>query len=43
MGEFWNAPFGAARPKRDLDDGSAAAVLAYFMDGRRRAATDPAA
>jgi hypothetical protein len=36
-GDFWNAPFGAARPMRDLDGGSADAVLAFFLEGRRRA------
>jgi hypothetical protein len=38
-GEFWNAPFGAARPMRDLDGGSPDAVLAFFVEGRRRAGT----
>jgi hypothetical protein len=38
-GEFWNAPFGAARPMRDLDDGSTDAVLAFFVEGRQRAGT----
>jgi len=37
-GEFWNQPFGAARTMRELDDGYADAVLAFFLDGRRRAA-----
>jgi hypothetical protein len=31
-GEFWNAPFGAARPMRELPD--AGAVLAFFRQGR---------
>jgi hypothetical protein len=30
QGEFWNAPFGAARPLRDLDG----AVTAYFRTGQ---------
>jgi hypothetical protein len=30
-GEFWNAPFGAARPLHEL--GSADAVLAFFREG----------
>jgi hypothetical protein len=33
-GEFWNAPFGAARPMRDLGDDDG--VLAFFVEGRRR-------
>ncbi|MGQ0466291.1 MAG: hypothetical protein ACT4QG_13315 [Sporichthyaceae bacterium] len=33
-GEFWNAPFGAARPLRDLDDG---ALDAFFAEGKARA------
>jgi hypothetical protein len=32
---FWNAPFGAALPLRDLPD--VAAVTAFFAEGRRRA------
>ncbi|MBI4943669.1 MAG: hypothetical protein HY830_23255 [Actinobacteria bacterium] len=36
-GEFWNAPFGAARPVEDLPD--AAAVAAFFAEGRDRAAS----
>jgi hypothetical protein len=40
-GEFWNAPFGAARPMRDLNSGSSDAVLAFFLDARRRAGGDP--
>lgn len=35
-GEFWNAPFGAARPVTDLPD--VAAVAEFFAEGRRRAA-----
>ena len=31
-GDFWNAPFGAARPLRDLPD--AAAVTDFFTTGR---------
>jgi hypothetical protein len=38
-GAFWNAPFGAARPMRDLDGGRAEAVLAFFVEGRRQAGT----
>jgi len=34
-GEFWNMPFGAARPVRAL--GSAAAILDFFETGRRLA------
>ncbi|HSV64754.1 MAG TPA: hypothetical protein VLJ59_02450 [Mycobacteriales bacterium] len=33
---FWNAPFGALRPMRELDD--ADGVHAFFVEGRRRAA-----
>lgn len=36
-GAFWNAPFGAARPMRELGDG----LLAFFTEGRERAGTDP--
>jgi hypothetical protein len=32
-GEFWNFPFGAARPVREVPD-----LLAFFEEGRRRAA-----
>ncbi|HKD98310.1 MAG TPA: hypothetical protein VKB69_12080 [Micromonosporaceae bacterium] len=40
-GTFWTAPFGAARPLRELAD---AAVLAdFFAEGRARAGTDPVA
>jgi hypothetical protein len=38
-GSFWNMPFGAVRPMRDLPD--AAAVEAFFHEGARRAAEDP--
>ena len=34
-GAFWNAPFGAARPLRELP--GADAVLAFFTEGRRLA------
>jgi hypothetical protein len=34
-GSFWNAPFGATRPMRELSD--AAAVAAFFAEGRTRA------
>jgi hypothetical protein len=34
---FWNAPFGAARPMRDLDNGDVRAVIAFFTDARSRA------
>ncbi len=34
-GEFWNAPFGAAVPLRDLPD--ALAVAGFFTEGRERA------
>jgi hypothetical protein len=40
--EFWNAPFGAARPVREL--GGAEGVLAFFADARdrvRAASQDP--
>ncbi len=37
-GTFWNAPFGAARPMRELDNGTPEAVLAFFSQGRERAA-----
>ena len=42
-GPFWNAPFGAARPMRDLDSAAPDAVLDFFTEGRDRATTDPAA
>jgi hypothetical protein len=35
--EFWNMPFGAARPAREL--GSADAILDFFDTGRRSRAT----
>jgi hypothetical protein len=35
---FWTHPFGAARTMRELDHGNSDAVLAFFADGRRRAA-----
>jgi hypothetical protein len=38
-GSFWNMPFGAVRPMRDLPD--AAAVEAFFHEGTQRAAEDP--
>ena len=34
-GSFWNAPFGAARPVRDLS--TVDEVLSFFIEGRRRA------
>lgn len=34
QGEFWNAPFGAARPVREL--GGAAEIEAFFRAGRDR-------
>ena len=40
-GEFWNAPFGAARPLSQLGD--AATVLDFFSEGGRRATADPPA
>jgi hypothetical protein len=36
-GDFWNAPFGAAQPLAVL--GAADAVLAFFHEGRRHAAS----
>jgi hypothetical protein len=33
--EFWNAPFGAARPLRELDGADGA--VAFFTAGRERA------
>lgn len=38
--DFWNAPFGAARPMRELGHGDADSVLAFFIDARHRA-SDP--
>jgi len=40
-GEFWNQPFGAARPLSAL--GSAAEVADFFRTGAQRAVTDPVA
>jgi hypothetical protein len=40
-GEFWNAPFGASRPLDEL--GGVEEVLAFFAEGRARAAADPRA
>lgn len=41
-GDFWNAPFGAARPLRDLTGAGSSAdvdeVLAFFTEGREREA-----
>jgi hypothetical protein len=33
---FWNAPFGAAKPIRELAGGSPEAILAFFVEGRER-------
>jgi hypothetical protein len=38
-GSFWNMPFGAVRPMRELPD--PAAVEAFFHEGAQRAAADP--
>ncbi|MQY09423.1 hypothetical protein [Actinomadura macrotermitis] len=38
-GEFWNAPFGAVRPIRELAD--ATAVQGFFQEARERAGSDP--
>jgi hypothetical protein len=38
-GDFWNLPFGAARPQAELSDVDA--VIAFFAQGRERAAADP--
>jgi hypothetical protein len=35
-GPFWNQPFGAARPMRDLDDADPATVFAFFREARQR-------
>ncbi len=35
-GEFWNAPFGAGRPLRDLPGD---ALVAFLAEGRDRART----
>jgi hypothetical protein len=40
-GGFWNAPFGAARPARELP--TVDALTEFFATGRDRAATDPSA
>jgi hypothetical protein len=37
-GPFWNYPFGAARTMRELDHGNPDTVLAFFTEGRDRAA-----
>lgn len=42
-GPFWNAPFGAARLMRELDDVRPDTVLAAFTEGRTSTTTDPAA
>lgn len=39
-GEFWNVPFGAARPMLDLPDVDA--LVRFFREGAQRAAQDPA-
>ena len=39
-GAFWNEPFGASRPVAELGD--AAGILAFFREGRARAAERPA-
>jgi hypothetical protein len=36
-GDFWNAPFGSARPLRELGSG-AEAILTYFAEGREHTA-----
>jgi hypothetical protein len=36
--EFWSAPFGAARPMRELNRGQVDSVLAFFVEARRREA-----
>jgi hypothetical protein len=38
QGEFWNQPFGAAHPMTHFAD--AAALLAFFEEGRKRAQID---
>jgi hypothetical protein len=40
-GSFWNMPFGAVRPMRELPD--ATAVEAFFRDGAHHASADPPA
>ncbi|GAA4708731.1 hypothetical protein [Phytohabitans rumicis] len=42
-GAYWNAPFGVARPMRELDRADPDAVYAFFTQARDRADTDPAA
>jgi hypothetical protein len=39
-GAFWSAPFGAARPMRELDNGHPDAVHAFLTEARRRLDTD---
>jgi hypothetical protein len=41
-GTFWNAPFGAARPMRELGHADPDAVLAFFAEGRDAAAVSSA-
>jgi hypothetical protein len=36
-GAFWNQPFGAARPMRELGHADPTQVLAFFTEGRRHA------
>lgn len=38
-GDFWNAPFGAARPLGELPD--AESLTRFFQEGARRAGTEP--
>lgn len=40
-GDFWNTPFGAARPLAELCDHNA--LVAFFREGAARAGADPAA
>ena len=40
-GEFWNAPFGAVRPVRELP--TVEALTRFFVDGRQRAGAGPVA
>jgi hypothetical protein len=42
-GAFWNAPFGVARPMRELDRADPDAVLAFLTEARERAEADPPA
>ena len=37
-GHFWNQPFGAARPMRELDAARPDRVLAFFIEGREHIA-----